>query len=452
MISALLNGAIEKQARELLTDSGLEWSVEWEIRVERPARPEHGEYSTNTAMLLARTARTSPLQLASELKRRLEREESLQGLFRKIEAVPPGFLNFYMDWRVWAARKPELSDSSEASNGKIVIEHTSINPNKAAHIGHLRNSCIGDTLARMLAFAGNRVEVHNYIDDLGNQLADTVVGMLHTPAEASYSRFGDFCWDTYARVNEAFKPHPELQEERTRVLHALEEGRGHYAWIGALAAERIVREQLEEMKAFGITYDVLVWESSIVREGFWASAFELLKQTSVFRKETEGKLAGCWVLRPEDSADAGEAADYNADNVLVRSNGILTYTAKDIAYHLWKFGLLPNDFTYKKISEGLWSTATEGVRKPIGKAEQVINVIDRRQEYPQRMVKLALEALGYKEQAERLKHVGYGVVSLSSETASGLGVDVSDGRGAYPMSGRQGIGSRSRSCWTGWKP
>jgi len=308
----------------------------------------------------------------------------------------------------------------------------------------LRNSCIGDTLARMLDKTGHDVEVHNYIDDLGNQLADTVVGLLHTPNKGNYTRFGDCCWDTYAAVNRAYKENDELLQERTKVLHELEEGKSNTAWLGYITAEKIVREHLEEMEQFGIRYDVLVWESSILREGFWSQAFEQLRGTDVFKKETDGKLAGCWVLKSADAdeehAQDDELQEYQGDKVLVRSNGILTYTAKDIAYHLWKFGLLGKSFSYVKFSEGVWSTHSTGMNKKFGGAASVINVIDQRQQYPQAMVKQALLALGYEQEADNLHHVSYGVVSLSPATASGLGIDVSEGKSAYPMSGRQGIG------------
>ncbi|MDR6882670.1 arginine--tRNA ligase [Bacillus sp. 3255] len=444
MIQQLILAELEGHVEALLAAYAAERPAQLKILTEHPAHPEHGDYSSNIAMQLAKIVRRSPLQIAGELQSRIEEGGSVQGLFRKVAAVAPGFLNFYIDWNVWASGAYQTEDKQRMrrEQTKVLVEHTSINPNKAAHVGHLRNSCIGDTLTRMLSHAGYQVEVHNYIDDLGNQLADTVVGILHTQSEGAFLRFGDFCWETYAKVNQAYKAQPELAEQRAVVLHAIESGTSNLAWMGALVAERIVREQLEEMKQFGINYDVLVWESSIVRAGFWDTTFELLNRTNMFHKVTEGKLAGCWVLKQaEDSADAStDSQDFQGDKVLVRSNGILTYTAKDIAYHLWKFGLLENDFVYKKWEDGLWSTAAEGRKKPIGHADMVINVIDYRQQYPQEMVKLALEVLGYEKQASQLKHVSYGVVSLSPGTAAGLGIDTSDGKGSYAMSGRQGIG------------
>ena len=441
MIHEQIIAAIEEITQDLLSGQKLMRPENLKIAVEHPVSLDHGDYSSSIAMQLAKLLKRAPSQIASEFKQKLLAHPGIAASVEKIEVAPPGFLNFFVNWSWWAEASAQPAYFSMQSGNKVLIEHTSINPNKSAHIGHLRNSCIGDTLARMLRRTGHEVEVHNYIDDLGNQLADTVVGILNTTTEQSYDRFGDFCWETYAKINKAYKEQPEMLNQRTSVLTKLEEGHSNVAWMGLLIAERIVREHIEEMKRFGITYDVLVWESSIVREGFWTRAFALLQKTEIFRLEDEGKLKGCYVLKqPAAEGEPDEQSEFQADKVLVRSNGILTYTAKDIAYHLWKFGLLDQDFRYKKFADRLWSTHSGGVRKKIGRADMVINVIDQRQEYPQAMVKQALLALGYQKQAEQLRHVSYGVVSLSQGTAKGLGIDTSDGKHAYAMSGRQGIG------------
>lgn len=443
MIHRIIVSAAEDVVSQLLTEAGHRRPDGLRLLPQHPSNPGHGDYSLNTAMLLASVLKRNPLSIACEIRDRLLARPAIQNLFLKVESAPPGFINFYVDWEKWAAAPLPADSTSADRRQKVVIEHTSINPNKSAHIGHLRNSCIGDTLARMLKKAGFRVEIHNYIDDLGNQLADTVVGLLHTPSQDRHRRFGDFCWDTYSGINKAYQDDPALQDERARVLHAMEEGGSSLAWIGSLTAERIVREHLEEMKAFRIGYDVLVWESSIVREGLWSEAFKRLQATPLFVQETEGKLAGCWVLKSSGEPMEETAAEFQSDKVLVRSNGILTYTAKDIAYHLWKFGLLGKDFVYIPFTGGIWSTGAHGMKKRFGHADIVINVIDHRQEYPQAMVKQALLALGFEEQAHQLRHVSYGVVSLSRNTASRLGVDTSDRRTSYPMSGRQGIGVKA---------
>lgn len=438
MISQLLIAHIEAAVTDLLNELGLSQAAPVKVIIEQPSHMEHGDYSTNIAMQLAKVLRKPPLQIAQLIQQRLEQTGLIDNRVSKIEIVPPGFINLFMNWKQWAQQP--LASAAAPTGQKVVIEHTSINPNKSAHIGHLRNSCIGDTLVRLLQRVGHQVEVHNYIDDLGNQLADTVVGVLHTPLHKEHTRFGDFCWDVYAAINKEYQGNPKLTEQRSHVLHHLEEGGNNLAWLGLLVAERIVREHVEEMKPFRISYDLLVWESSIVREGFWNAAFELLKQTSLFYQETDGKLAGCWVLKQPSSAEGGDDSEHSADKVLIRSNGILTYTAKDIAYHLWKFGLLEKDFAYSKFSEDLWTTHAAGAKEAFGKADIVINVIDHRQEYPQMMVKQALEALGFSDQAAKLRHVSYGVVSLSPGSAAELGIDTSDHKASYAMSGRQGIG------------
>lgn len=437
MISLVLVNGIEKAARNLFHELGLDYTDDLKINVEQPAHLEHGDYSTNMAMQLAKVLRKPPLQIAEMLKRKLEQAGNIDRLIRKIAVAPPGFVNMHIDWVQWARTEFALP---AAPGQKVVVEHTSINPNKSAHIGHLRNSCIGDALVRLLKRARFNVEVHNYIDDLGNQLADTVVGLLNIPQQKEHSRFGDFCWDIYSGVNKEYEQNPQLMEKRTKVLHALEEGDQNLSWLGLLTAERIVREHLEEMNEFGINYDLLVWESNIVREGFWDSAFRLLKQTPHFGQETSGKLEGCWVLKQPSSEAEDHDSEHTTDKVLVRSNGILTYTAKDIAYHLWKFGLLEKDFLYKRFSDGLWTTGNDGMEASFGQADIVVNIIDHRQEYPQAMVKQALEILGYSKQAEKLRHVSYGVVSLSPSAAQELGIDTSAGKSSYAMSGRQGIG------------
>ncbi|WP_379130752.1 arginine--tRNA ligase [Paenibacillus sp. sgz500958] len=439
MIGQRIRNQLEQSVHTVLTNLDIPEISNIRVLIEQPANAENGDYSSSIAMQLAKSIRKSPLVVAGLIQSELQQKGLIGGLIQKVEVAAPGFINLFVNWRVWAESTFELPDHS---GEKIVIEHTSVNPNKSMHIGHLRNSCIGDTLVQILKRTGYDVEVHNYIDDLGNQLADTVVGLLHVDLQGEHERFGDYCWDLYSSVNKVYAADPGMTVKRVDILHGLENGGGNEAWLGTLVAERIVKEHVEEMKGFGINYDLLVWESSIVREGFWESAFELLQQLPVFVQEQEGKLAGCWVLKQAVTETRGETDtdEHNADKVLVRSNGILTYTAKDIAYHLWKFGLLDKDFLYNEFTAGLWTTGKEGLKQAFGQADKVINVIDYRQEYPQQMVKMALGALGYTCQAEQLNHVSYGVVSLSPASAAELGIDTSDGKSSYAMSGRQGIG------------
>ncbi|AIQ54472.1 arginine--tRNA ligase [Paenibacillus sp. FSL R7-0331] len=439
MLSQLIKNVLEQSVQRVFTKHGTAAADQPPVVLEQPANSDFGDYSTNIAMQLARILRKAPMAIAELITTDISHSGDLGGLFAKIDIAAPGFINLYINWQEWAGRGFELP---AAAGEKVIIEHTSVNPNKSMHVGHLRNACIGDALVRILRKTGYSVEVHNYVDDLGNQLADTVVGLLHVPLAGEHVRFGDYCWDLYAGVNREYARLPESVHKRTEILHALEEGSGNTAWLGNLVAERIVREHVAEMKGFGIRYDLLVWESSILKEGFWASAFALLEQTEVFVQETEGKLAGCWILKQAagENTDGSDAEEHHKDKVLVRSNGILTYTAKDIAYHLWKFGLLNKDFIYSEFNSGVWTTGLTGEKRAFGAADRVVNVIDYRQEYPQAMVKQALEVLGFTKQADKLHHVSYGVVSLSPASAAELGIDISEGKASYAMSGRQGIG------------
>jgi arginyl-tRNA synthetase len=436
--------AVAGAARRMLERAGRAWPERLEVQVTQPARLAHGDYSSSLPLQLAPVLRRAPVQIASDLAAAVQELP----IVARAEAAPPGHLNLFLDWAAWATlhRAGALAAAGgdgpdDAGRLRVLVEHTSINPNKAAHVGHLRNACIGDTLVRLFRRLGYHVEACNYVDDLGNQVADTIVGLLDVPVEGDHRRFGDFCWDVYARVNQAYKTGGVNPGRRVEVQHALESGRTNVAWLGEVVAERLTREQLEDMAAFGVTFDFLVWERDVVRGGFWDAAAARLRRSPRFVEEREGRLAGCWVLKePEGAPDSGGGAGHTADKVLVRANGLLTYTAKDIAFHLWKFGVLPVELRFAEFLPGVWSSAPQGVSRPFGRAERVLNVIDSRQEYPQQMVRLALETLGLRQEAANLHHVRYGVVTLSPDTAARLGVDTSEGRASYPMSGRQGIG------------
>jgi arginyl-tRNA synthetase len=439
-----LTTAVAGAARQLLQRAGAAWPEGLEVQVTQPARLAHGDYSSSLPLQLAPLLRRAPVQIAADLAAAVQELP----LVARAEAAPPGHLNLFLDWGEWAAlyRAGALAaprgDAPGAAGGqRVLVEHTSINPNKAAHVGHLRNSCIGDTLVRLFRRLGYHVEACNYVDDLGNQVADTVVGLLDVPVEGDHRRFGDFCWDVYARVNQAYGAGAISSQRRAEVQHALESGGTNLAWLGEVVAERLTREQLEDMAGFGVAFDFLVWERDVVRGGFWDAAAERLRQSPRFVKESEGRLAGCWVLKePEGAPDPGGPAGHTAEKVLVRANGLLTYTARDIAFHLWKFGVLPVDLRFAEFLPGVWSSSPRGAARPFGRAARVLNVIDSRQEYPQQMVRLALQTLGLHQEAANLHHVRYGVVTLSPDTAARLGLDTSKGRASYPMSGRQGIG------------
>jgi arginyl-tRNA synthetase len=339
-----------------------------------------------------------------------------------------------------------------------------VNPNKAMHIGHVRNAMIGDAVVRMLTAAGHTVEACNYIDDTGVQVVDVVTAMLylHEPAYAGGDHFAPiwakaetgqsfdyYCWDLYSEVQGAYEIHPELKARRDEVMHQIEAGGNPVARFAKQFATKIVHCHLKTMERLQVFYELLNWESDILERGFWNAAFERLKASGAIVYESEGPNAGCWVV-PFGGITETKDGVKSHDKILVRSNGTVTYTGKDIAYQLWKFGLLDADFLYRlwgtqANGEELWTSAPDGQPSSrFGHADEVVNVIDVRQSYAQQIVYHSLAQLGYTEQAERSHHLSYEVVSLSSAAAGELGVAVEEsGREIHAMSGRQGIGVKA---------
>ncbi len=436
--------------------------------VEVPPSRALGDLAVPVAFQLARTLRKAPRAIAQELARAIG---ALPGVARA-EAAPNGYLNLYLDRRSFFVPRVRRQVAPEvAAPEKTVVEHTAINPNKAAHIGHLRNAALGDTLARVLQFRGTPVEVQNYIDDTGVQVADVIVGFREIERRtldevrqiAGTTRFDYCCWDLYSRVTEWYDEDKAHLAVRAAVLHDLEHGGNDTAAMGAFIVDRIVRAHLRTMARLNIGYDLLTYEGDIIRLQFWARTFEILKaQGSVFL-QTEGKLAGCWVMRidegsakasaeRDDSAPADEGEE-SREKVIVRSNGVVTYVGKDIANQFWKFGLLGLDFRYRALGSQfngrpLWSTTSgDGDRSapPFGHASRIYNVIDSRQMYLQALLSQALRTLGHPREAENSVHFSYEMVALSHATARELGYETAAGGedAAKPfveVSGRKGLG------------
>jgi arginyl-tRNA synthetase len=468
--------------------------------LETPPKVELGDLACPVAFELAKVLRRPPRKIAEELAPALV----LPSVVVRRSVEGGGYINFFLD-RPRVLRDMLVAGSAapeqDAGAGKLIVEHTNINPNKAAHIGHLRNAVLGDVLVSTFRRLGRRVEIQNYLDDTGVQVADVVVALqnaedLVEPARARRlageireildafpehapgvepRRLGDLAWDLYALAGKSYAADPALEEKRKATLHAIEgAATGHEqtaeaattADLARRLAEAVVRCHLFTMERVGVTYDLLPRESDILARRFWVKAFELLKAAGAVRLETEGKNAGCWVMPLEGSPEFEGMED--ADKILVRSNGTVTYTGKDVAYQLWKLGVLGIDFEYEEVpyrdvdgspefhaSDGvspLYRTrrddrgADPSARGRFGKGTAVINVIDVRQSYPQKVVKEAVRRAGFAEAADRSVHFAYEMVALTPASAEALGVELTDEDRARPfveMSGRKGLGVKA---------
>jgi len=439
--------------------------------VEVPPTRTLGDLAVPVAFQLARTLRKAPRAIAQDLAQAVG---AIPGVER-IVATPNGYLNLYLDRAAFIIPRIRQQVPPEiVAPEKTIVEHTAINPNKAAHIGHLRNAALGDTLVRALRFRGTPYETQNYIDDMGVQVADIVVGfreLEHRSLDevreiADATRFDYYCWDLYSRVTEWYEGERARLEIRGAALHDLEHGGNDTAAMGAFIVERIVRAHLKTMARLNIGYDLLTYEGDILRLHFWAHAFEVLKAKGAVFLQTEGKLAGCWVMRIEDGgpSDArpepveGRGAppddgDEAREKVIVRSNGVVTYVGKDLANQFWKFGLLGLDFRYRLFAtqpngRPLWSTTSDAgdpAAPPFGRAERIYNVIDSRQMYLQLLLSQALRTLGHHKEAGNSIHFSYEMVALSHATAQELGYETAqEGEDAkkpfVEVSGRKGLG------------
>jgi len=431
------------------------YGVDLQVNIEQPRQSDLGEMAVPAAFQLAKQLRQAPKKIASEL---VEEIGPIQGVAR-MEVAGNGYINLRLDRGAYGAALLRGDwEAAADTGGKIIVEHTNINPNKAAHIGHLRNATLGDTFVRMLRARGQRVEVQNYIDNTGVQVADVVVGFRYLENKTAADvkalladpavRFDYYCWDLYARTSSYYKENPDALKWRSATLHAMEAGEGDGAELAHLVADAIVEAHIATMLRLGVEYDVLPRESEILALQFWAAAFELLKERKAIYFESEGKHAGCWVM-PGLSEDG---------KVIVRSDGTVVYTGKDIAYQLWKFGLLGKDFFYRPWNFGkspgyadgrvLWVTTGEPTEsgQEFGHGTRVYNVIDSRQSYLQDVVEAGLRALGYTGQAEQSIHFNYEMVALSPRCCADLGIALSEEDRKRPyveVSGRRGLGVKA---------
>ena len=413
-----------------------------DFSVEVPPDPSLGDLAVNAPFRAAKVLRKSPAEIAESIALLISRDRPPP--IKSVAAHPSGYVNFFADPVELAQGTLSAALSGwrvDVGGGrKVSVEHTSVNPNKALHVGHARNLVLGDSLARLLSEVGYRVEVLNYVDDTGVQVADVLVGMLYLgmPEEPpDGTKYDAYCGDqVYVKVNEAYESRPDLLEKRREVLAQLERGSGPAAELASRVIPRVLRAQLETCWRLGARYDLLNWESHVLRAGLWEAAFRRLKEAGAVKFVEEGELAGCWVL---------QAPGEGEEKVLVRSDGTTVYAAKDIPYAAWKLGLLPDPFSYRKFAvqpDGtvLWTTdlgGGEADHPAFGSSDVAITVIDVRQSRVQGFVSYAVELLG-RGSGKRYIHLGYDVVALSRRTAEALGMEVPEGRQIVHMSGRKG--------------
>jgi arginyl-tRNA synthetase len=462
------------QVREFLRRSyGLE--VE-RVVIEQPPSVEFGEYALPLAFELAKKLRKAPRKIAEEIVSGIGVVEG----FDKLEVAGAGYINARVARAAMAvALVRDERPAAEVAAGKILVEHTSINPNKAAHIGHLRNAILGDTFVRLLRFAGRDVDVQNYIDNTGVQVADVVVGFLHIEKKfraeierlAGQPRFDYYCWDLYAKVSQWYEADAENKKIRLKTLHEIEQGGTESAALAEVISVAVLRRHLETMDRLDIEYDFLPRESEILRLHFWDAAFGKLREAGVLSFESEAKNKGCWVMRragtakatstskplttedTEDTEEITEGISEEDQKVIVRSNGTVGYVGKDIAYHMWKFGLLGKDFGYLKFylypnSHQCWISAESGVREHphFGDVAEIYNVIDARQAEAQSTVIEALRGLGHGDAADHYTHFSYEMVALTPRCAAELGYELSEedrARAYVEVSGRKGFGVKA---------
>ena len=489
------------------------YGVAIEISISRPPKIELGEAASPVCFELAKRLKKAPRQIGQEVAANLAKPAGIS----RLEVAGGGYLNAFFDraafWQQANAGTPTVPTGQAASpqRGKIIVEHTSINPNKAAHIGHVRNAVLGDTMARVLRHAGHPVQVQNYIDNTGVQVADVVIGLLHmkkfTPVwvknRAQEPKFDYFCWDLYAEATHFFEEDKARAAElRGRTLRAIEDDRGEEAEVAHLVADSIVSLHLKTMARLGIGYDLLARESEILHLKFWDTAFELLKKSGAIQFVNSGKMAGCWVLPwkeevqeikevkevkevkektpsaviSDQAKSASSSADTSSsftsstsstsltssqddeniqDKIIVRSNGTVTYVGKDIAYQLWKFGLLGKDFNYREWPNPpdgavIWATTSlqsDPAAPHFGEpATTVYNVIDTRQSYLQEVVAEGLRRLGHAEAADESIHLSYEIVALTPRCAAEMGYELTPEEAKKPyveVSGRKGVGVKA---------
>jgi arginyl-tRNA synthetase len=444
------------------------YGAELSVVLERPPKIEMGEAASPVCFELAKRLKKAPRAIAQEIAANLPKIEGIA----RVEIAGGGYLNAYFDrpalWNSLAGAANSTSPTAETSTQKVIVEHSSINPNKAAHIGHLRNAVLGDTMVRLLRQNGSEVLIQNYIDNTGVQVADVVIAFQHMEKKsldevkklAAEPHFDYLCWDLYAKATQFFaEDKTRAAKLRGETLQAIEAGSGETAEMASVIGDTIVGYHLRTMARLDIYYELLARESEILHLHFWDAAFEKLKASGAIQYATSGKNAGCWIMpwnkevkKTSETEEEGESQEDQA-KIIVRSNGTVTYVGKDIAYQLWKFGLLGKDFHYMKWpnppgGKTVWSTTTapnDPAAPHFGGVEVVYNVIDTRQAYLQEVVAEGLRALGHPREAANSIHFDYEVVALTPRCAKEMGYEVTeeDSKSYIEVSGRKGLGVKA---------
>ena len=407
-----------------------------EYQIKEIANPEFGQLYTNIPFILSRIIKKNPIDIANNIGKNIKFSNAIN-----VSISKPGYLNFKIDhnnlfYEVLSKNDKNIKESLNIGKGeKIIIEHTSVNPNKALHIGHARNLFIGDTLGRMMEYTGHNITIMNYVDDSGLQVADIIVGLKYggfneKPEEKI--KFDEYAGDEiYIKINQLYETNSELIEKRKFILKELEK-KSEIREYAKKITRKILEGQLKTAKRLRAKYDVLVFESDIIFSDGWNKIFEKMKENKIIKYEKEGKLKGTWIIKTSFKNET--------DKVIIRSDGTSTYIAKDIVLAAWKIGILDEIFNYIKLDNenNILSTTQEKTKNNIllNNNSKAITIIDARQNRLQKIIKEILNKLNDNKNTF-YEHLSYEVVSLSRDTAIMLGLEINDKKNIQ-MSGRKG--------------
>ncbi|MEM3555202.1 MAG: arginine--tRNA ligase [Candidatus Micrarchaeia archaeon] len=386
-------------------------------------KEQFGDLASAVCFELAKREKKAPRAIAEKIKDSIRKSE----LVERVEVAGAGYLNFYFNYEKFAKLTVEAVEKNKkygevdfGKGRKALVEFPSVNPNKPWHIGHLRNALLGDSVARILEFAGYKVERENYIDDLGLQVAQSVWGYMKLNNKVE-GKVDHWLGKQYVEVAKR-SGEEEVEREVREIMKKLEEGGNEISKLGRELAERCVKAQYETAFKLNVYQDVLIWESDIVRTRILEDAIEMLVKKGAAVRESEGENAGCIVAKLEGMREFVDME--NPDKILIRSDGTATYTGKDVAFQMWKFGILPNRFKFSVFmkqpnAKMLYTTSSKGKRMGFGKADLVVNVIGVEQRYPQKVLTSLLRRMGYEKEADNSVHLSYEHAWLPDERFSG---------------------------------